>query len=84
MSDLNALYFAQECTARRRAESENAGARLELAQHTERMAHLLSQHEPVGSLGLDRERLRVVFGFIKHGDLPRLEREFLALRQSQA
>ena len=84
MSDLAALFHAEEKTRRWTAEWENASARMELAQHNERMARLISQHEPVASLGLDRERLRHVLGYIKHGDLARLDRDFLALRQAQA
>lgn len=84
MNDLRNLFQTQDVVRRWQAESENAAARLELAQHSERMAHLLSQHEPVASLGLDRERLRLVLQFINHGDLARLDRDFLQLRQAQA
>lgn len=83
-NDLCTLFARQESTRRRKAEWENASARMELAQQDERMAYLLSQREPVAALGLDRERLRLALSYIKHGDLSRLDREFLALRQSQA
>lgn len=84
MSDLSTLFHAQTKTARWRAEWENASARMDLAQRDERAALLLSQHEPVASLGLDRERLRLVLGFLNHGDLARLDRDFSDLRKSQA
>jgi hypothetical protein len=74
--DLAHLFMEEEHVRRWRAESENAAARLELATMHRNIAHLLSQHEPVASLGLDRERLRLVLGFVSHGDLPRLQREF--------
>lgn len=79
-NDFGTLMFAQNNIERWKAERENATARLELAQMNERIAHLVSQHEPVASLGLDRERLRIALRFIQHGDLGRLSREFAALR----
>ena len=84
MNDLMALYAANDKVARWRAESENASARLELAKISENCAHLLSQHEPVNSLGLDRERLRLALGFVNHGDTSRLMRDFEELRVSEA
>lgn len=83
MSDLAALFHCQDVTKRWRAESENASARMELAQHNERMAYLLSQQEPVESLGLDRERLRLALSYVKHGDLDRLQRGLLELRHKE-
>lgn len=74
-NDLGRLLHARDITARWRAESENASARLELSQYRERMAYLLSQHEPVASLGLDRERLRLALAFVLHGDAKRLVRD---------
>lgn len=75
--------YAREVTAKMRAESECADARLELAQHAERIAMLLCQHEPVASLGIDRERLRALLKFIRHGDLKRLAREVEALQSAE-
>jgi len=75
MSDLSHYLNAKDRTARWRAEWENASARMELAQHEERMALLMSQQEPVATLGLDREALRLALQFVRHGDLARLERE---------
>jgi hypothetical protein len=80
LNDLTNLFSAKDKVARWRAEWENAGARMDLAQHDERCAELLSQHEPVASLGLDRQRLRLVLNYIRHGDLKRLDREFEELR----
>ena len=83
-NDLGAYFNAQDVTRWRRAEWEGAIARMELAQQNERCAELMSQHEPVNSLGLDRERLRLVLSYIHHGDRARLDREFIELRKEQA
>lgn len=79
MSDLHHLFSCQDQTARWRAEAENAGARLELAQRNERAAFLISQCEPVASLGMDREHLRAMLSFLRHGDLKHLGRDLAAL-----
>ncbi len=84
MSDLSVLFAEQERVARWRAESENASARLQIARMNEHCAHLISQHEPVASLGIDRERLRLVLNYVRHGDLKRLDREFEELRVTEA
>lgn len=73
MSGFGAYMAAQTRTQLRRAEVEGAQARLELAQRDERAAMLVSQHEPVESLGIDRKKLAAVLSFLKHGDLRRLE-----------
>ena len=83
MSDLSRLFASQEVTRRWKAESENASARLEIARIKEHCAYLVSQHEPVNSLGLDRERLRLVLSYIHHGDLQRLLRDFETLQASE-
>lgn len=72
---LDKLFAAQGEVRRWKAETENATARLELARIRERSALLISQHDPVNSLGIDREKLRAVLAFLEHGDLKRLERE---------
>ena len=84
MSDLSALFAEQEKVARWKAESENASARYELALMRKNCAHLLSQHEPVAALGLDRERLRLALRYVMHGDLGRMNRDFEELRVSEA
>lgn len=73
--DLVHLFNAEDRTRRWRAEHENAAARLELAQRDENAARLLSQHEPVASAGVDREKLRLLLAYLRHGDMKRLERE---------
>lgn len=78
MSDFATLMSRQNETVRWRVEVENAAARLELAKIRERMAYLISQHEPVNSLGLDRERLRLALRYLEHGNLTRLENELKA------
>lgn len=77
--DLAALYRAQAEVARWRAERENASARVALAETEEARAFLLSQHEPVASLGIDREVLRALLDFTRHNDARRLTREVSAL-----
>ena len=66
------------------AERENASARLELAQTWECCRLLLSQHDPVFSLGIDRERLAVLLSFIRHHDTDRLRRECEAILPNPA
>lgn len=83
-NDLAILFQEQDRVARWKAESENAGARLQIARMNEHCAHLISQHEPVAALGLDRERLRLVLNYVRHGDLGRLDREFRELRMLEA
>lgn len=75
MSDLVQLFMEEERVRRWGAERENASARLELAQMRRNIAHLLSQHEPVASLGLDRDMLRIALNFVSHGDVLRANRE---------
>lgn len=82
--DLNNLFHREALTARWRAEWENAAARMHLAQRDERAARLLSRHEPLASLGLDRERLRLALRYMEHGDLDRLDREHRDLRIQEA
>lgn len=61
------------------AERENADARLELARVRECCKLLVSQYDPVSSLGIDRERLAVLLDFVQHHDTSRLRRECEAL-----
>ena len=70
------MYPSNNDTVRRwEAERENATARLELARMRECCALLLSQHDPVSSLGIDREKLKVLLDFVRHHDPARLRRE---------
>lgn len=67
-----------------RAERENASARLQLAERDRAAALLVSQHEPVHSLGIDRNALRVLLAYVSHGDAPRMQRELAALKEPTA
>lgn len=73
---------ARERINRWKAEHENATARLELARRDEVAALLVSQHEPVHSLGIDRNALRVLLAYLTHRDVPRMQRELAALKES--
>ena len=79
-SDLGQLFSAQAEVRRWKAESENATARLELSRMRESLAFLLSQYEPVNSLGIDRESLRVLLNFVAHGDACRLAKGVTELK----
>lgn len=79
MSDFGRLMIAEEVQRRWRAEHENASARLEIANARLNCAFLLSQHDPVAKLDIDREKLRAVLAFVWHGDVGRMERDFAKL-----
>ena len=57
------------------AERENANARLDLARTRECCKLLVSQYNPVRSLGMDRDALKVLLSFVMHHDPDRLRRE---------
>ena len=62
--------------SRWKAERENASARLEIAQMKEAARLLVSQYDPVHSLGIDRKKLEVLLSFVcHHRDTSRLRRE---------
>jgi hypothetical protein len=69
----------EEAVRRWRAENENSSARLEIASARRNCALLLSQHDPVAKLGIDREKLRAVLAYVWHGDVARMERDFAKL-----
>ena len=74
------MYPSNTDAARRwQAERENAEARLELARTRECCKLLVSQYDPVFSLGIDRARLKVLLDFVQHHDPERLRRECEAL-----
>lgn len=77
--DLARMFGAQEEVRRWTAERENASAQLQLARAREARARLLSQHEPVASLGVDRAVLRVLLNYTSHHDTGRLGRELAEL-----
>ena len=82
--DLSRLMSAEAEVRRWRAESENSSARLELANMKRNMAHLLSQHEPLCGLDVDRDQLRVLFTFVCHNDKKRLERDIKKMKENDA
>jgi len=82
VSDLTNLFDSHTHVARWTAERENASARLDLARASEARAYLISQHEPIHSLGIDRNVLRVLLHFTAHHDKARLTRELAALKES--
>ena len=61
------------------AERENADARLNLARTRECCKLLVSQYDPVFSLGIDRDALKVLLDFVQHHDTSRLRRDCEAL-----
>ena len=69
MSDFQNYMLAKEQTAVARANHEAATATLSLCIFRERLAELISQHEPIESLGVDRDALRKIVQFIYHGHL---------------
>ena len=70
------MYFGIcEDVKRWEAERENASARLELVKIKRCQEFLISQHEPVFSLGIDRTKLQVLLSFLGHRDTARLRRE---------
>lgn len=77
------MYPSNNDTVRRwTAERENADARLMIARTRECCALLLSQYDPVFSLGIDREKLKVLLSFVQHHDPARLRRECVPLLQT--
>ncbi|NNM52101.1 MAG: hypothetical protein HKM02_07735 [Pseudomonadales bacterium] len=81
MTNLSKLFDADEKVRRWTAEHENTAARLELAIMHRNMNYLISQHEPVATLGLDRNMLEIALQFINHGDLGRLDRDLAKLEK---
>lgn len=65
--DFGAYMRAQERTARCAAESAAAQKRYENAKIEERAAELMSQHEPVASWNIDREKLRKALRYVLWG-----------------
>ncbi len=61
------------------AARDSATAQLELTRTRECCRLLVSQHDPVFSLGIDRAALKVLLDFVQHHDTARLRRECEAL-----
>ena len=79
------MYPSNTDAARRwDAERENASARLELERTRECCRLLVSQHDPVFSLGIDRDALKVLLSFVHHHDTARLRRECETLLKRSA
>lgn len=61
-------YLAAQAGARTaRAEYNSAGRGLELAQIRERCAEVISQHQPLAGLGLDRGKVEALLAYVVHG-----------------
>jgi len=84
MTDFSMLCSEHDRVDRWRAEVESANANLQIARINERCASLISLHEPLASLGLDRERVRLILSYVRHGDLVRFYREFSDLRTANS
>lgn len=68
-NDFSHYQYAQTETKLARANAEAASVRVELQLMRERCAELMSQGEPLGSLGLDRELVRQVLHYVQCGRL---------------
>ena len=69
MSDYNKYQYATIHKRWKQAQFEAATTDLERAIVDERMAELLSQHEPAASIGVNREHLRQVISYIQNGSM---------------
>ena len=76
-SDLQNLFQNDTEVKAARAEYNASSSNLELAKMRRNIAMLLSQHEPVNTLGVDREALRILLDYVKHGDYNRLQLEVM-------
>lgn len=68
-NDFGTYLHACTDTKLARAESEAASVRVELRLMRERCAELMSQHEPLAGLGVDRELVRQVLHYVQCGRL---------------
>jgi hypothetical protein len=69
------LFRAEDEVRRWTAEWENASGRMELAKVKQRAAYLISQYEPINSIGIDRKILLELLDFVTvHGDMERMKR----------
>lgn len=67
--DFPRYIHAQTETKLARANSEAASVKVELRLMQERCAELMSQHEPLAGLGVDRELVRQVLHYVQCGRL---------------
>jgi hypothetical protein len=68
---MNDYMRAKERTATARAKFEAASNMLERRIIEERMAELISQHDPVNTIGIDRDKLSAALYYAKTGRLPK-------------
>jgi hypothetical protein len=69
VNDFSNYLHRQIETKLARAESEAASVRVELRLMRERCAELMSQHEPLNGLAVDRELVRQVLHYVQCGRL---------------
>jgi hypothetical protein len=69
INDFNHYMHAQTKKRLAQANHESASLALELASLRERCAELMSQHEPLNGLGVDREAVRQVLHYMQCGRL---------------
>lgn len=81
--DSSRAEHAHRDKARWRAEGENAAARVQLCIVDESSALLLSQHEPVHSLGINRDQLRILLRYVRGGDVARMNRELAEMANAE-
>jgi hypothetical protein len=68
-NDFDTYMHRQTETKLARAESNAASINVELRLMRERCAELMSQHEPLAGLGVDRELVRQVLHYVQCGRL---------------
>ena len=83
MSDLELLFKAMREVDKWMAERNYASSQLDLAMMRKNMRELISQHEPLHSVDIDRDKLRAVFSYLEHGNATRLENEVRNLRNGK-
>ena len=66
-TEFGRFMAAQEKTRTARAEFNSAQLKLDLAGIRERCAEVISQHQPVASLGLDRIALEKLLDYVVFG-----------------
>lgn len=69
LNDFSHYQRAQTETKLARAESNAASVTVDLRLMRERCAELMSQHEPLAGLGVDRELVRQVLHYVQCGRL---------------
>lgn len=67
--DFSNYMSAQAATAKARIEYNRASSQIDYLQMRERCAELLSQHQPLAGLEIDREKVRKVLSFVQCGRL---------------